>query len=263
MTKIPVLMYHALDSPTHPAGSKNAGEQLYVLDVLLFEKQLQYLKKFGYSTVLLEELLAGSDLSLNTLVLTFDDGHVSNHTLALPLLIKYGFVAEFFITTGRIGKENYLTEEQINDLAYAGMGIGSHGVTHEYLDGLDADALQSELGDSKEQLKNIIGKDVISFSAPGGRINKEVTRVATRLCYKIQCSSQIGLAQSGNINTIIPRVAVKRRTTHKEFVNIVGCSSRYFFVNRLRYNMLNIIKKILGSQRYSKLHSLISMMKTL
>lgn len=257
MTNIPVLMYHALDSPQHPAGSKDSGEQLYVLDVTIFEGQLNFLKENGYRTVLLEDVLSHTELPPKTLVLTFDDGHVSNYTLALPLLLKYDFVAEFFITTGRMGEENYLSKAQIKELSVAGMGIGSHGVTHDYLDGLSEDAIRDELGSSKKQLENILGKSISSFSAPGGRMNKAVKRIGHVLGYRIQCSSKIGLVQSGKIKTI-PRVALKRTLNDYEFRQIVEGNWFYYFKNKARYQILSMLKFIIGNRLYSRLHIFVS-----
>jgi len=127
---IPVLMYHALEDKAHPAGAKDAGEQRYVLQVSQFREQMEHLHQEGYKTFLLDELQALVDWPVKSVVLTFDDGHESNFTLALPILQEYRFKAEFFITTGWIGTQYFMTEEQIRGLYRAGMGIGSHGVTH-------------------------------------------------------------------------------------------------------------------------------------
>jgi len=40
-TGIPVLMYHALESPNQPCGLSEPGELLYVLSVAVFRQQMK------------------------------------------------------------------------------------------------------------------------------------------------------------------------------------------------------------------------------
>ncbi len=43
------------------------------------------------------------EIPKKSVIVTFDDGHESDYTLALPLLRKFNFKATFFITTDWIG----------------------------------------------------------------------------------------------------------------------------------------------------------------
>lgn len=45
----------------------------------------------------------GRSLPRRAVFLTFDDGYAGNHDVALPLLLKRGFPATFFVTSGLIG----------------------------------------------------------------------------------------------------------------------------------------------------------------
>lgn len=42
MKGIPVLMYHALENAAHPAGAKDPGEKLYVLQASQFREQMEF-----------------------------------------------------------------------------------------------------------------------------------------------------------------------------------------------------------------------------
>lgn len=257
MKHIPILMYHALESREHVAGSKDSGEQLYVVKVEDFEKQLSFLQREGFQTVLLKDLISKYSLPDKTVVLTFDDGHISNYTLALPLLLKYRFCAEFFITTEWVGNDRYLSENQIQELYYSGMGIGSHGVSHAYLNGLDDTFLERELTESKNSVEMIIGKTVDSISAPGGRISRRVWEFAKNVGYSVLCTSKIGLAECGNVG-LKPRVAIKKNTSLNEFSKIVSRNEKYYFQKAARSKVLNLLKSILGNHLYTKLHKTMS-----
>jgi peptidoglycan/xylan/chitin deacetylase (PgdA/CDA1 family) len=70
-----------------------------------FDQQISLLKKF-FSFYTLEkaiDLLATNSLPTNAAVITFDDGYRDNFTNALPILLKHGLPATFFVTTEFIG----------------------------------------------------------------------------------------------------------------------------------------------------------------
>ena len=92
--KMPILMYHSvLPAP------KTAGQ--YVLPCEALENDLRYLKNNGYESVVVGDLLAyvyqGTPLPAKPVMLTFDDGHLSNLLYVLPLLEKYDMKAVFSV----------------------------------------------------------------------------------------------------------------------------------------------------------------------
>jgi len=78
-------------------------------------------------------LLAASGRSQATMVsLTFDDGLAGAYDSAFPVLKKYGAPGVAGIITGRVDPANddYMTWDQIHELAEAGWEIASHSVNH-------------------------------------------------------------------------------------------------------------------------------------
>jgi len=66
-------------------------------------------------------------------VLTFDDSAKSHHSRVRPILKRYGFGATFFITEGfdfATNKTDYMTWEEIAELARDGFEIGNHTRDH-------------------------------------------------------------------------------------------------------------------------------------
>ena len=200
-----VLMYHALESPDRPCGLQDRGELVYVVDESRFRLHMALIEKSGAHVILPRDRVEGeisenendypSSSRRNDIILTFDDGHCSGYSLALSILSESSLRAVFFITTGWTGKDHYLTGEEIKKLHDSGMMIGSHGISHRFMTDLTDDELAAELTGSKKALESIIGEDVISFSAPGGRIDRRVTAAAVKAGYRWIFSSE----PSGNV----------------------------------------------------------------
>lgn len=256
MTGIPVLMYHALEDAEHPTGYSDPADLIYTLYADTFRSHLAYLQNHGYQTVLFNDLEKNDRLSKDTVILTFDDGHVSNYEIALPLLKKFGFRAEFFITTGWIGEPYFLSSEQIKEIDAAGMGIGSHGVTHTFLNDLSIENANKELSQSKKHLEDIVEKEILSLSFPGGR------RPANgadpfEIGYHWACTSQAGLFD-GLCNCNVPRVTLKRDIVLDDFIRIVRGAPAFYWQAGLKSKVLGVAKAVLGNKLYRTMHRVLS-----
>ena len=98
-TIIPILTYHNF--------TKDEGSS-YKINIVEFEKQMNFLAIHNYSVISLSELLKGlraGQLPLKPVVITIDDGFKSTFTLAYPVLKKYNFPATFFLYTDFIEKK--------------------------------------------------------------------------------------------------------------------------------------------------------------
>ena len=97
--KIPVLCYHNLATAEEKTNFE--GEKDWTIDVQNFEEQLKYLKKHNYKTLTMEEFYEWKQGKLNlpqkSVLITFDDGFLSNYHYAFPLLKKYNMNATVFL----------------------------------------------------------------------------------------------------------------------------------------------------------------------
>jgi peptidoglycan/xylan/chitin deacetylase (PgdA/CDA1 family) len=84
--KLPIIMYHSMLK-----DSKYQGK--YVISPDMFEKDLVYLQKNGYTTIFMQDLIDyvdnKSELPAKPILLTFDDGYYNNYLYAYPLAQKY------------------------------------------------------------------------------------------------------------------------------------------------------------------------------
>lgn len=192
---LPVVMYHQLTKRNSDAGK-------YVLTVENFEKDLIYLKKRGYHSVTVEELIAYSegkcDLPDKSVMITFDDGCETVYAYALPLLEKYGFNAVCFIIGSVTDKYTQLNDHNLtysnldwnevkelcegktvdiqshtydlhsNTSDRSGAKKSKHENFEQYSEFLTADTLKM-----KERMIESAGKEPLALAYPFGSYSKE------------------------------------------------------------------------------------------
>jgi peptidoglycan/xylan/chitin deacetylase (PgdA/CDA1 family) len=248
---LPVLMYHGLHTGPDDAGRFDAVYSVAPDD---FRRQLDWLVEHGYRAVRLRDL-DSLDTSVKPVIISFDDGDVSNYTVALPLLKKRDFAAEFFVTADFIDQPGMLSAANTRALADAGMAVQSHGCTHRYLEDLDDTALAAELSDSKHRLERICGSAVDALALPGGRGGERERRDARRLGYRHVLNSAPGVNRRWSEGEYLERVAVTRGMSLDEFAALVdwrGVAPRW---QRMRFRLLRLPKRVLGNKRYERWRS--------
>jgi len=243
---LPVLMYHGLH-----VGPRSRGvfDAVYSVDPLDFARQLDWLVQHGYRTRLLRDLdLAGPDA--RCIVITFDDGDVSNREIALPLLLARGMAAEFFVTAAFVGQPGRLTPEDVRALAEAGMGVQSHGLTHAFLADLGNAELEFELRESKRRLEALTRRPVRALALPGGRGATRERAAALRYGYRNVLNSVPGCNRAGVYGRCLQRIAVTRGMDLKQFARLVQWRGLLPRARQLRYHALAWMKRALGNRRY-------------
>lgn len=130
-------------------------------------------------------------------MVTFDDGHISNYSYALPMLERHHLKGHFFITAGWTGTQcNYMTPQHLRALHRGGHAIGAHGWSHTLLTQCDTAKLHHELNDTRAALEDHISAPVTGISLPGGRSNAVVIRACREAGYTTIWTSAPGIAPS-------------------------------------------------------------------
>lgn len=174
-----VLCYHGV-SERWPAALAVTPAQL--------EDQLRYLTGRGYRGATFSEAVSHSPRSHNVVAVTFDDAYRSVFELARPILERYGVPGTVFVPTAQAGREqpmswpgidNWLggpheselipmSWQQLRELADAGWELGSHTRTHPRLTTLDDELLATELGESRRELEQALGRPCATIAYPYG-----------------------------------------------------------------------------------------------
>lgn len=248
---IPVLMYHAIGDRS--SRTQKYNDQDFTVSEPNFRQQLQFLKDQGFSTTLFSDIRADDCFAQRKLVITFDDGHKTDISRALPILQEFGFVAEFFITTAWIDTLGYLSEEDLQLLSAAGMGIGSHGHSHEFFASMTDSEAERELELSLSRLQAVLGFPVTGFSLPGGQAPKDLDSLIDRFSLSYVCTSVEALCDSRNFPHAIPRVAIRRDTGASDFAAIVNGEQQIFRRMQRRTAVISMLRRLLGNDLYMSL----------
>ena len=117
---LPIIMYHNVSKNPNLLGK-------YTISQEELEKDIIYLKEQGYTTIVVEDLIAfefnGISLPEKPIMLTFDDGYSNISKYVLPLLEKYDCKAVVSVIGKYVEKSSesnypdpYLNWTQINEL---------------------------------------------------------------------------------------------------------------------------------------------------
>lgn len=168
---IPIIMYHLIQPI--PLRSHYESDYAWKLDVGLtvtpqaFSMQMDQLQKQGYHTIspndLFNNLYYNLPLPSKPIILTFDDGRISDYTNGLPILLQHHYTAIFFIPPGLSGKVNgmdghntYMSLDQVKELTQDGMYVENHSLYHTApLWNLKPSTLQLQLSEANSDLLNV------------------------------------------------------------------------------------------------------------
>ena len=218
--QVPILMYHNL---------AETGDGSETIGIDLFEAQLQALQEAGYTAISFDTLLdfvyAGGTLPEKPVLLTFDDGYLSNYTLAWPLLQRYGMPATIFCIGISMGRDTYkdtglpitphFPAQQAAEMVASGLiSVQSHTYdmhqwaafepagqavrqnilplpgesAADYTAALVFDFLQSSV-----QLEAATGKRVQALAYPGGAWCEQSEQILTQLGVRVTLTTRSGL----------------------------------------------------------------------
>ena len=105
---------------------------------------------------------------------SFDDGWHLDLRVA-NLLKKYNLTGTFYIVVDWVGKEGYLTWDEIKELDKQGFKIGSHSLSHpQDLKLVYDEQLHTEIQNSKDMIEMVLGHGIESFCYPRGRMDERV-----------------------------------------------------------------------------------------
>jgi len=250
-----ILMYHALFADDADFDRIEVEDQPYAVSIENFRTQLALLAKLR-TGLITESVTQGQD-SVDV-VLTFDDGHVSNYDLALPILAEFDMQAYFFITSDFTDqREHFCSSEQLRSMHDAGMVIGSHGKTHAFFADLPEHEALHEFQASRDKLESITGTSVESISFPGGRYQKDNVEQATQSGYRQVFGSGFGsvdIARAGPAQTVFNRIPIRLDTSMDVFEKIVTCDRSYYLKERTKYKSKEALKRLLGNKSYHALY---------
>jgi len=144
-----------------------------------FRAQLELLLGAGFEFVTIAEFAnryEGDEPPTGLASVTFDDGMDDNYEVVLPILTELSLPATVYVVTGLVDKPNpwltavsgarMMNEEELREVAAAGVEIGAHTITHPDLSRLGYDACFEEVDGSRRELERLLGRSVKTFAYP-------------------------------------------------------------------------------------------------
>ncbi len=239
-----------MDAHCPAPEDRETGAELYDLPAAVFEQHMAFLKDNGYEVVTAAQ--ASVVPNDKQVVLTFDDGELNNFQIALPILKKYNFPAYFFIIAGKVGKQGYMSWEDIRALRQAGMIVGSHGLSHQILTNLMDSQMDEELRASKRTIEVNLNITVETLSIPRGFCNDALIAKAYELGYKTIFISERPRELK---SACLSRIAVKSRWTIEHLKRAL--EGRMTRMESALSMSKKIIKRVLREGGYNRLRSLL------
>ncbi|WP_196214034.1 polysaccharide deacetylase family protein [Methanolobus vulcani] len=132
-----------------------------------------------------------------------------------------------------------LSRQEIKIMSQNGMDFGSHTCSHSLLTRIPLNEVDVEVSHSKKTIEDIIGKNVILFSYPGGTINDYNDSIKKSLYkngYFLAVSTIYGLAKIyNNVNIYeLPRLPVYYQTNFSLFkLQLTGIIDKLFMLRKL------------------------------
>jgi peptidoglycan/xylan/chitin deacetylase (PgdA/CDA1 family) len=196
-SKAPILMYHYVRTVDRTKDNLGYGLSVTPED---FAAQMAWLSENGFQTVKLNDYCTGSVTVAKPIILTFDDGYEDMYTNALPILQKYNFIGTFFIVNNFTGRNNYLTQDQINLMQSAGMELGSHTLDHKNLADL-AEVQQKNEIENSQQASPV-------FAYPTGNYNAITLKLVSKAGYSCAVTVNPGISNTNSYLFQLPRLRI-------------------------------------------------------
>lgn len=229
-----VLAYHELSlAPT---------DYSYALSCRQFAEHLQLASKLQH------------DSSENgpLLTLSFDDGHFSNYTHALPLLEKHSCKAIFFVIVGRIGEhKDFMSWRQLREIVSLGHRVETHSWSHKFLTECSDTELREELKRSRETLEDRLGVCIEAVSAPHGRWDRRVLEACAEAGYRrLYTSDPWSQSRANEAVEVIGRLVMVQSIDAGRLLDWLTMGRTAAGVYRTRYALKRSAQRVLGNKLY-------------
>ncbi len=223
----PILMYHSIDN--------NKTQSYNAVSLETFKKQIKFIKNKGYNAISLDDycqrLTQNEPIPRNTVVITLYDGKDSNLDAA-KVLKELDLPATIFIAVDNVGKDNYLSQEDIQwILSNTSITIGSHTLTNTYLPSLEDYQIRIEVAESRNKLQGMFDSNVNTFSYPVGGYTPQTIEDVKEAGYLCACTTNRGTSKELNRYTL-RRIKVTQRD--KKFELWAKLSGFYNIFKRVR-----------------------------
>ena len=159
-------MYHRFNENKYPSTN---------IQMDIFYKHIKLIKNSNYQFLTLKDFIENFDKAKKQkkILITIDDGFMSFYKNAWPFLKKKKIPFILFVSTEPVGKNGYMTWEQIKEVEKENFAaIGHHSHSHEYLIDKSNSEFISDIEKANKLFLENIGYVPNIFSYPFGEYSE-------------------------------------------------------------------------------------------
>ena len=198
-------MYHRFDENKYPSTNIQINEFKLHLEIIK-EKNFVFVNPNNF------EASIKFKKKQKKILLTIDDGFLSFYKNAWPILKKDKIPFILFVSTREVGKYNYMTWEQIKEIAKEDyVYIGNHSHSHEYL-------VDEKIGDIKKDIdksilifKNNLGYNSKFFSYPFGEYSLDFKNLIKKFKFDYAFGQHSGVVDETKDFLELPRFPINEK----------------------------------------------------
>jgi len=198
------LMYHRFDENKYPTTN---------IQMDVFKKQINIIKSLKYNFYDPKDLDKKFDIPKKEkkILITIDDAFSSFYEVAWPFLKKENIPIILFVSTESVGKNGYMTWDQIKELEIeSSVYIGNHSHTHNYLVDLKNKDFMIDIDASVSIFKEKLGYNPIFFSFPFGEYNASIKEYISKN-FKLSFGQHSGVIDINKDRHELPRFPINEK----------------------------------------------------
>jgi peptidoglycan/xylan/chitin deacetylase (PgdA/CDA1 family) len=198
---VPILMYHVVSAP--PGSARYPDLFVRPHD---FAEDMSWLAKHDYHAVTLmrvyDSWTKGAKLPMHPIVISFDDGYLSQYTQAFPVLRTHHWPGVLNMEVNFLHGVGALVPWRVRKLIDAGWELDDHTLTHPDLTTLNKAELWREVHVSRVDLRRLFHVPVDFFCYPAGRYNARVIDDVKLAGFLGATTTNYGLARPPGLFTL-------------------------------------------------------------
>ena len=198
------LMYHRFDENKYPSTN---------IRMDIFKQQIEIIRDLKYDFYDPKDLKENFYIkkTKKKILITIDDAFSSFYEVAWPYLKKENIPFILFVSTETVGKNGYMTWDQINELekettAY----IGNHSHSHDYLVDLKNEDFIKDINTANKIFMEKLGYNPIFFSYPFGEYSNFIKKYISQY-FKFSFGQHSGVIDVNKNPYELPRFPINEK----------------------------------------------------
>jgi len=215
-------MYHRFNEPKYPSTN---------VQMDIFKEQIKIIE--SSNAIFIDPNILDKEISTihktKSILLTIDDGFSSFYKNAWPYLKNKKIPFILFISTREIGKNGYMTWDQIREVQNSKIGIiGNHSHTHDYLVDLSNKKINYDIDQSIKIFKKELGYNPNYFSYPFGEYSLDFINIIKQN-FNFAFGQHSGVIDLSKDNFQLPRFPINEKYGDLErFKSVINLLPFYY-----------------------------------